>query len=160
MASRTIARRIATPIAIAFLLFAVDVALLAIPGAWLMIAFCLVLLPPALELAILAIIAVALIALFWWRDRVSGIAMALGLAALVLLVRVPTYADSSERWVADFVQVIYYGGELRKQEAELEREGISPAVAAKLLDGFITGASGLALDRHVRRSRPSRYHAW
>jgi hypothetical protein len=142
----TIKSRIVMPLVVALVLFAIGVALLAVPGAWLFVALFLTVLPAAAEVAIATIIATALVALFWWRDRTAGIAMTCGLIAVAMLIGAPTLADSPAHRVAELAQVAYYSGDLRSQEAELRRKGVSPAVAVKLLDGFISVAWGLALD--------------
>lgn len=146
MASRSVASRIVIPLGISLLLFAAAVCELAVPGAWLFAAMCIEHVPSAARIVVAASLATVIVGFFWWRHPISGIAMACGLVAVVMLSRLPTIGESPVNWVAHLAQVAYYGGDLRKQAVELKRRGISPAVAAITRDGFGSMGSGVALD--------------
>jgi len=134
------------PLAVALLLFALWIAKLAVPGAWLIVAVYTVSLPKATLVVGALVIAITMVALFWWRHWISGATMLFGLIALVLLASQPTVGRPPSRSVADVVQLIYYRNDLLRQAAELRRTGTSPAVASITIDGFGSMANGIALD--------------
>ena len=143
-----ILKRAWPPLVVTFLLLAFWVAVLAIPGALLIVLlFVLGLLGTQIGLLIGALLlAAALIVPFWWRHWISGLTMMAGLVLVILLASLPTFATSPAEWVAHLAQVVYYRPVLLQQAAELESKGLAPAVAGHGLDGFGSLTSGIALD--------------
>lgn len=138
--------QIFAPLCVVFLLLAFWIALLAIPGAWLLTAIFIAPMSMTALLIGAAVSALALVTLFWRRHWVSGVTMGLGLVTLVLLTTQPNIGNSPARWVANLTQVAYYRGALLRQARELSQEGVSPALAAIGIDGFGSLTSGVALD--------------
>ena len=150
------------PLSMALLLLAAWVAVLAIPGAFILTLFFLapITIPGILVIALL--LAVTLVTLFWRRHWISGLTMCLGLLGVLLLATQPTVAASPALWVADVTHVLYYRGALLEQSRELRSKGVSPAVAAIAIDGFGSMTSGIAFDPTGEIVLPSnkRSQAW
>ncbi|HEY4370215.1 MAG TPA: hypothetical protein VGN07_23490 [Steroidobacteraceae bacterium] len=132
--------------AIALLLFLLWIALLAVPGAWVIFSIYTVSVTKTVLVCSALAVALTLVGLCWWHHWISGATMLCGLIAVALLASQPTVAKSPSRRVADVAQLIYYRDALLRQVAELQRKGTSPAVAAIAVDGFGSMTSGIALD--------------
>ena len=133
---------ILAPLSIALLLLAAWVAVLAIPGAFILATFLLAFIPIPVTL----VLAATLVILFWRRHWLSGVTMCLGLLAVLLLATLPSVATSPARWIADVTHVIYYRGALLRQTRELRSKGVSPAVAVITIEGLGSVNSGIAFD--------------
>jgi hypothetical protein len=134
------------PLFMALLLLAAWVAVLAIPGAFILTIFFLALVTTVGVLVVALILAITLVTLFWRRHWISGLTMCLGLLGVLLLATRPSVATSPALWVADVTHVLYYRGALLEQSRELRSKGVSPAVAAIAIDGFGSMTSGIAFD--------------
>lgn len=133
------------PICVAVLLFTIWVAVLALPGAWLacvilFVSFPIVAIPPAILLPF------ALVVLFWRRHRISGVTMLGGIMTVIIMAGVPTPVESLSGKVVDLLHLMNYRGVLDKDSQEIQRQGISPAIAVVDIDGFGSMTSGIALD--------------
>lgn len=143
---RPVLRLALPPLAIATVLFALWIAILAVPGAWLLAAILIVRFGLLIPSIVAGTVATVLIAVFWRYNRVSGITMLAALIATVLLSVVPNVATSPSRWIAEVAQVIYYRPVLQRRAEELASKGVSPAVSAVGIDGFGSATLGLAYD--------------
>jgi hypothetical protein len=146
MLTRSVIKLAGAPLAVACVLFALWVAMLAVPGALLIAVIYIMSVPRMIVPACALALAAVLVLLFWWRNWVSGMTMLGGLIAIALLVYVPTVSTSPAKWTAELVQLSFYRGALLRQADELRRRGVSPAVAAVAIDGFGSMTSGIALD--------------
>jgi len=136
---------IALPLAFACGLFALWVALIGVPGAWL---FAVLVYVPHVKtsIVILILIAIASVAAFWRYHRVSGSVMAASLIALYLLIAVPTPGQSVARFVADLAQILYYRTTLQELARAPSSNGSRHSVVALEMDGFGSMTSGIAID--------------
>ena len=132
---------------VALLLLAAWVALLAVPGAWLMAAIFFATHTPTFLVGSATALVVGLVGACWLLHRVAGVTMLCGLIVVVVLCAVPNAAESPASWLAHLAQLVYYRDDLLHQEAELQRKGVSPAIAVLAVDGWGSMTSGLALDR-------------
>lgn len=143
-----ILRRAWPPLLVAFLLLAAWIALLAIPGAFLIaMLLALELLRSETALSISALVlAAALILLFWRHHWISGVAMVAGLTIALVLACEPSLSTSPAQWTAGLARIVYYRSNLLRQAEELRKQGLSPTVACIVVDGFGSMTSGVALD--------------
>lgn len=138
--------RILVPLSIAFALLILWVAVLAVPGAWLITAMLLVTIPQVWLVAGGLVAAVILVAVFWSVHRLSGLAMLGGLLVLVLVICIPNLQDSAANRLAALAQLAYYRSDLLRQMEHRRSQGIAPATAEIAIDGFGSMTSGIALD--------------
>jgi hypothetical protein len=151
-----------TPAAVALAVFALWVAVLAIPGALLLVLIIPMILSITVTVCGLLGVALVLIAVFWRHHRISGVAMLAGFIAVGLLACEPTVPRSVSGQAADLAQVLWYRDALIDQEVRLQNKGVKPAVAVLALDGFGSLTSGIALDRTGEIMLPAskRSKAW
>lgn len=138
-------RRTVGPFLVSLLLLGVCVAVLAIPGGWLVGTFIIVEYPKVAAAAGL-LLAAGLVAHFWRRHPVSGVAMAGGLILVGVALNAPSPAESLSRTMVDLIYVVRYRSALQIQMHDLSTSGESPAVAVIDIDGFGSMANGIAYD--------------
>jgi len=134
------------PLIVVSMLFAIWVAILAIPGAWFLAIICLLDFGVLATMIVAGIVTAVMTVLFWRYHWVSGVTMLAAFIALPLLCCEPTIASSASKWVADVAQLIYYRPVLLRRAEQLRENGLSPSVAAVTVDGFGSATFGLALD--------------
>jgi hypothetical protein len=122
-------------------------ALIAVPGAWLIPTIFWETHTPTVLVGIVTALVVGLVGGFWLLHRVAGVTMFCGMIAVVILAGVPNMADAPATWLAHLSQLVYYRKDLLRREAELQSRGANPAIVVLGVDGFGSLSSGLALDR-------------
>jgi hypothetical protein len=133
------------PLLVSLVLFAASVAVIAIPGAWLLFAV-LYLESPAVAFTMAALFVFLTVFFFWRRHWVSGVTMLIGVLLVAVAMTLPVPARSLSRKAADLVSVVCYYRTLQHQLKELEKRGESPVVAVVSVDGFGSMTNGIAYD--------------
>lgn len=142
---RSNVHRLWLPLLVSLALFAVCVAVFAIPGAWLLLAI-LYVEHSRIMTAAAALLLVTVVFVFWRRHWISGAAMLIGISLVAVSATVPVPADSISRRAADLVGVMRYYRIVQDQLEEQKKNGVSPAVAVIPIDGFGSMTSGIAYD--------------
>ena len=137
--------RLWPPLLVSLALFAVCVAVFAIPGAWMLLAI-LYVGYSGFSIAAAALLLVAVVFVFWRRHWISGAAMLIGISLVAGSAIVPIPADSISRKAAELVGVVCYYRIMQGQLEEQKKNGVSPAIAVISIDGFGSMTSGIAYD--------------
>jgi hypothetical protein len=138
-------RLVGAPLLIALALFGAWVAVLAVPGAWLLPAF-VIASTPRTAIGAASAVAAAIVLFFWRRHWVSGAMMLAGIILAVVASTVPMPAESLATRTAYLVYVVRYHDVIEDQLKDLRKRGISPAVAVVSIDGFGSMTNGIAYD--------------